>query len=49
VPEWLDAIVARALAHKKEDRFESAAAMKDALEKRSPPEKPGLFKRIFGT
>jgi eukaryotic-like serine/threonine-protein kinase len=49
VPEWLDAIVARALAHKKEDRFESAQAMKEALEKREPPEKPGLFKRIFGT
>jgi len=48
VPDWLDAIVARALAHKKEDRFESALAMKEALEKREPPEKPGLFKRIFG-
>lgn len=47
VPEWLDAIVARALAHDKADRFESALAMKEALEKQEPPEKPGLFKRIF--
>jgi serine/threonine-protein kinase len=48
VPEWLDAIVARALAHDKHERFESALAMKDALEKRELPEKPGLLKRIFG-
>ena len=48
VPEWLDGIVARALAHNKEERFASALAMKEALEKREPPEKPGLFKRIFG-
>jgi serine/threonine-protein kinase len=48
VPDWLDAIVARALAHEKEERFDSAVAMKDALEKREPPDKPGLFKRIFG-
>jgi eukaryotic-like serine/threonine-protein kinase len=49
VPDWLDAIVARALAHAKDDRFGSALTMKEALEKREPPEKPGLFKRIFGT
>ena len=48
VPDWLDAIVARALAHSKEDRFASALAMKEALEKRETPEKPGLLKRIFG-
>ena len=48
VPAWLDAIVARALAHDKHDRFESALAMKEALEKREVPDKPGLFKRIFG-
>jgi serine/threonine-protein kinase len=47
VPDWLDAIVARALAHDKADRFESALAMKEALEKQEPPEKPGLLKRIF--
>jgi serine/threonine-protein kinase len=49
VPDWLDAIVARALAHDKNDRFESALAMKAALEARTPPEKPGLLKRLFGT
>ena len=49
VPEWLDAIVARVLAHDKNERFESALAMKDALEKREPPKKPGLLGRIFGT
>lgn len=48
VPAWLDEIVARALAHKREDRFESALAMKAALETREHPEKPGLFKRMFG-
>ena len=48
VPEWLDEIVARALAHKKEERFDSALAMKEALEKRELPDKPGLLKRIFG-
>jgi serine/threonine protein kinase len=48
VPAWLDEIVARALAHKREDRFESAAAMKAALEAREVPEKPGLFRRILG-
>jgi eukaryotic-like serine/threonine-protein kinase len=49
VPEWLDAIVARALAHDKQERFESAAAMKEAIEKRQSPDKPGLLKRIFGS
>jgi eukaryotic-like serine/threonine-protein kinase len=48
VPEWLDAIVARALAHAREERFESALAMKAALESREPPERPGLLKRMFG-
>ena len=32
IPAWLDAIVARALAHKREDRFESALVMKEGLE-----------------
>jgi len=49
VPAWLDAVVARALAHAREDRFESALAMKAALEAREDPEKPGLLRRIFGT
>jgi serine/threonine-protein kinase len=49
VPPWLDDIVARALAHKREDRFESAAAMKAALQQgEPPPEKPGLLSRLFG-
>jgi serine/threonine-protein kinase len=48
VPEWLDAIVAQALAHKREDRFESAAAMKAALVAGAPPAKTGLLGRLFG-
>ena len=48
VPDWLDAIVARALAHDKHERFESALAMKDALEKRELPDKPGLLNSILG-
>jgi serine/threonine-protein kinase len=48
VPPWLDAIVARALAHARDERFESAAAMKAAIEAREPPDKPGLLKRLFG-
>jgi serine/threonine-protein kinase len=47
VPAWLDEIVAHSLAHDREERFESALAMKAALEQRDSP-KPGLFKRIFG-
>ena len=48
IPAWLDAIVARALAHKREDRFESALAMKAALEQGPPPEKSGMLRRLFG-
>jgi serine/threonine protein kinase len=48
VPEWLDAIVARALAHARTERFESALAMKAALEQGGPPQKSGLFSRLFG-
>jgi serine/threonine protein kinase len=48
VPAWLDAIVERALAHARDDRFESAAAMKAALEQGEPPEKPGFLRRMFG-
>jgi serine/threonine-protein kinase len=47
VPAWLDAIVARALAHRREDRFDSALAMKQALEQGPPREKPGLLRRWF--
>jgi len=48
VPDWLDAIVAKALAFKREDRFESALAMKDRLERREPPDEPGFLRRVFG-
>ncbi len=48
VPSWLDEIVARSLAHARQDRFESAAAMKAALEQGPPREKSGLLRRLFG-
>jgi serine/threonine protein kinase len=48
IPSWLDAIVARALAHSRDDRFESAAAMKAALEAGPPPAKSGILRRFFG-
>lgn len=48
VPPWLDAIVARTLAHRRDDRFESSAAMKTALEQGGPADKPGILRRIFG-
>ncbi len=48
IPSWLDEIVAKALAHKREDRFESATVMKAALELGPPPSKSGILRRIFG-
>lgn len=48
IPTWLDEIVAKSLALAREDRFESALAMKAALEQGEPPEKPGLLSRLFG-
>lgn len=48
VPAWLDEVVARALAHRREDRFESAAEMKGALEQGEPPQRPSLLGRLFG-
>lgn len=48
VPTWLDHIVAKSLAHAREDRFESAAAMKAALEAGPPAGKSGILRRIFG-
>ncbi len=48
VPTWLDAVVAKALAHKIDDRFESALAMKAALEQGPPPGKSGILRRLFG-
>jgi serine/threonine protein kinase len=47
VPTWLDAIVAKALSHAREDRYGSATAMKAALEE-GPPLKSGIFRRLFG-
>lgn len=49
VPPWLDAIVARALAHRREDRFASAVEMKTVLEQGEPPARPGLLGRLFGS
>ena len=37
VPAWLDAIVARAMAHRKEDRFASAQQMRVAIERGRVP------------
>jgi serine/threonine-protein kinase len=49
VPEWLDVIVAKALAHHRNDRFESATAMKEALVRGGErPSKPSLLGRLFG-
>jgi len=49
VPAWLDAIVAKALAHDRGDRFESAVAMKTALEAgEPPPSSKGFLGRLFG-
>jgi len=50
LPGWLDLIVAKALSHNRDQRYESAADMKRALERatESANAKPGLFKRLFG-
>ncbi len=48
VPTWLDGIVAKALSHKREDRFADAAEMKAALEQGPPPSKSGILRRLFG-
>lgn len=48
VPSWLDAIVAKSLAHRREDRFANAAEMKAALEQGPPPSKSGILRRLFG-
>jgi serine/threonine-protein kinase len=49
IPSWIDAIVARALAKDRNERFESAAAMKAALDAGPPPAKSGILKRLFGS
>jgi serine/threonine-protein kinase len=48
VPDWVDAIVAKALAHARDERFASALDMKQALERGAPPGRPSLLKRLFG-
>ena len=48
VPAWLDAIVARALALERADRFASATAMREAMEHGEAPPKRGFFRRVFG-
>jgi eukaryotic-like serine/threonine-protein kinase len=49
VPDWLDHVVATALAHRREDRFESALAMKEALEQQGARKsKTSLLGRLFG-
>ncbi len=48
VPVWLDAIVAKALSHKREGRYADAAEMKAALEQGPATGKSGIFRRLFG-
>lgn len=50
LPGWLDLVVARALAHSRDQRYASAAEMKAALLSAAfpAPSKPGLFRRLFG-
>ncbi|HLL23271.1 MAG TPA: serine/threonine-protein kinase [Kofleriaceae bacterium] len=46
VPQWLDQVVARALALDRAKRYDSAAAMRAALQQK--PGKPGILRRLFG-
>ncbi len=46
VPAWLDAIVARALAYKREERWLDAASMKAAIET-GIADKPGFLRRLL--
>ena len=46
VPQWLDQVVARALALDREKRYASAAAMRAALQHK--PGKSGILRRLFG-
>ena len=48
VPTWLDAIVAKALSHEREDRYADATTMKAALELGPPAGKGGILRRLFG-
>jgi serine/threonine-protein kinase len=49
IPDWLDAIVARSLAFEREQRYQSADAMRTALlraDGETPP-RPGFFRRLI--
>lgn len=46
IPKWLDAVIAKALAHKRDERFADALDMKAAIEE-GMRDKPGLFGRLF--
>ncbi|MNC89153.1 hypothetical protein D3C83_50540 [compost metagenome] len=51
IPGWVDLAVARALAHDREKRFESATEMREVLETGehvAPPQKPSFLRRILG-
>lgn len=51
IPNWIDLAVARALAHDKERRFQSATEMRESLEAGDTapaPAKPSFLKRILG-
>lgn len=52
LPGWLDLVIARVLAHDRTRRFESATAMRAALEMGAgvtpPPNRPGFLRRILG-
>lgn len=49
IPQWLDQVIARALALDREKRFATAAEMRSALVAgASKPTKSGIFRRLFG-
>ncbi len=50
IPGWLDAIVARSLRFDRNERYDSADAMRVALERNDagPPPKSGFFRRLVG-
>ncbi len=52
IPGWLDAVIAKAMAHDRDHRYPSAAAMRDALEgasqaPRRRSQKISLLRRLF--
>ena len=49
IPAWLDAVVARALAHDRAARFADVAAMREALVAGAgQPVRRGFLRRILG-